>query len=67
MKITIAGLGYVGLSNAILLSQNHEVIAFDVNPERIDKINSGISTIVDDDIEDFLKNKKSMHLKMLIL
>jgi UDPglucose 6-dehydrogenase len=58
VKITIAGLGYVGLSNAILLSQNHEVIAFDVNPERIDQLNSGISPIVDDDIEDFLKNKK---------
>ena len=58
MKIAISGIGYVGLSNAILLSQNHEVLALDVNPEKVDKINKRISPIVDDDVEDYLSNKK---------
>lgn len=39
MKISIAGTGYVGLSNAVLLSQHHQVIALDVVPEKVDKIN----------------------------
>ena len=58
MNITIAGTGYVGLSNAVLLAQNNQVIALDINPEVVEKINLGESPIQDEDIETFLKNKK---------
>ena len=58
MNITVVGTGYVGLANAILLSQNNEVIALDVNKEKVEKINNKQSPIADKEIEDFLLNKK---------
>ena len=58
MKIAVAGTGYVGLSNAILLAQHNEVVAVDIIQEKVDMINDKVSTIVDKEIEDYLKNKK---------
>ena len=58
IKIAVAGTGYVGLSNAILLSLNNEVVAFDINKEKIDLINNKISPLTDDYIIDYLKNKE---------
>ncbi len=58
MKIAVAGVGYVGLSNAILLAQNNTVYALDVVPEKVDMINNGISPIIDAECQDYLKNKK---------
>ncbi|MYM60712.1 nucleotide sugar dehydrogenase [Vibrio sp. OCN044] len=57
MKIAVAGTGYVGLSNAMLLAQHHEVIAIDIIEEKVKLLNEGCSPIVDPEIEDFLKNK----------
>lgn len=58
MKIAVAGTGYVGLSIAVLLAQSNEVTAVDIIKEKVDKINNGVSPIVDKEIEDYLKNKK---------
>ena len=52
MKIAVAGTGYVGLSIATLLSQNNEVVALDIIPEKVEMINKGISPIKDEYIEE---------------
>ena len=58
MNITVVGMGYVGLSNAVLLSQNHSVKSLEVIEEKVELINNKISPIVDKEISEFLANKK---------
>ncbi len=62
MKITVVGTGYVGLSNAVLLSQTCEVVALDIVEKRVEQLNQKQSPIVDNEIEDYLLNK-ALHLK----
>ena len=52
MKIAVAGIGYVGLANAVLLSQNHDVVAVDTVQAKVDMINSRRSPLMDTEIED---------------
>lgn len=58
MKIAVAGTGYVGLSLAVLLSQHHEVVALDIDADKVEQINSGHSPITDSEIEYFLQHKE---------
>jgi UDPglucose 6-dehydrogenase len=58
MKIVVAGIGYVGLSNAVLLAQHHEVVAVDISESRVSAVNACKSPIVDAELEDYLANKQ---------
>ena len=62
MKVAVAGLGYVGISNAILLAQHNDVVAFDVVPSKVEMLNQKTSPIVDTEVEDYLANR-SLGLK----
>lgn len=57
VNIAVAGIGYVGLSNAVLLAQHNGVIAYDITEERVDTLNAGVSPIADAEIEDYLRTK----------
>jgi len=57
-NIAVAGLGYVGMSNGVLLAQHNEVIAFDIDIKRVELVNNKKSPIIDEELEDFLKNKE---------
>ena len=57
-KITLVGSGYVGMSLAVLLAQNNDVVVLDIDPERVDRVNQKQSTVADTEIEAFLVNKK---------
>ncbi|NLC94663.1 MAG: UDP-glucose 6-dehydrogenase, partial [Bacilli bacterium] len=57
MKITVAGAGYVGLANAVLLAQNNEVVILDIIQEKVDKINNKQSPIIDKEIEEYLSTR----------
>lgn len=57
MNITVVGLGYVGLSNAVLLAQHNNVRALEIDQAKVDKINQGISPIADREIQQFLADE----------
>ena len=59
VKIAVAGIGYVGLSLAVLLSQHNDVTAVDIVPEKIEKINSWISPIQDESIEKYMEEHEN--------
>ena len=68
MKIVVVGLGYVGLSNAVLLAQHNEVIGVDISQSRVDAVNARKSPVIDSKLSDYLANKElnlsaSMNLK----
>ncbi len=62
MKVAVTGIGYVGLSNAVLIAQNHEVVALDLDPLKIEKLNNGVSPVLDREVDAFLQNK-SLNLR----
>ncbi|ENH98086.1 nucleotide sugar dehydrogenase [Gracilibacillus halophilus YIM-C55.5] len=62
MKLAVAGTGYVGLSNAVLLSQHHQVMAYDIVEEKVNQINNNQSPIIDEEIQEYLENK---HLNLV--
>lgn len=66
MKIAVAGMGYVGLSNAVLLASHHEVVVFDIVPEKVEMLNAWQSPIHDPEIEAALK-KKNLHLRATLV
>lgn len=57
MKIAIAGTGYVGLSNGVLLAQHNQVVALDIIPDKVERLNRKISPVIDRELEDYLANK----------
>lgn len=57
-KIAVAGMGYVGLSNAVLLSQHNEVVAYDIMAEKVEMVNQSECPIVDKELQEYLKNGK---------
>ena len=67
MKITVAGMGYVGLSMAVLLAQHHDVLAVDILPERVALVNARRSPIQDDYLEEYLATRPlSLRARLIV-